>query len=98
MAERVRGADITVNVLDQWPGEFGPSAAGVTITTRRFGRITQTSFLNDRTEWALDGDDTIADMQGVTTHEGHAIGLGHSFYRDSTMYWSDSGPTSDGFR
>ena len=31
----------------------------------------------------------MSDIQGVATHEiGHAIGFGHSFYFESTMYWS----------
>ena len=85
---------ITVDFLDRWPAEFGRYAAGVTVTSRRFGRITQAviSMNEQNFTWTTTPNGDGSDVQGVMTHEiGHALGLGHSFYRTSTMYWSDTG-------
>ena len=82
---------ITVDFLDRWPAEFGRYAAGVTVTSRRFGRITQAviSMNEQNFTWTTTPNGDGSDVQGVMTHEiGHALGLGHSFYRTSTMYWS----------
>ncbi|MEE2789621.1 MAG: matrixin family metalloprotease [Myxococcota bacterium] len=85
------GGEITLDFRAAWPREFGQYAAGVTITNRRNGRIfaAQISFNEQNFTWAIDGNAIDTDLQSVATHEiGHAIGFGHSFYRDATMYWT----------
>ncbi|MCA9543498.1 MAG: matrixin family metalloprotease, partial [Myxococcales bacterium] len=87
-----QGGDITVDFSDPWPAEYGRFAAGVTLTSRAGGRISRATIeLNQQNfQWTTGGPDPrLTDIQGVTTHEvGHAIGLGHSFRRDATMYWT----------
>ncbi len=93
IAEVNANGDITVDFLNQWPAEFGRYAAGVTVTSRRFGRITSAriSINEENFAWSTDPASDNSDVQGVLTHEvGHALGFGHSFYRSATMYWSDT--------
>ena len=89
--EVARGGDITVSFLAQWPREFGPDAAGVTITQRARGVISsaEVSINEANFDWSTSGDPARTDIEGVVTHEvGHALGLGHSRVRAATMYWS----------
>ncbi len=92
-SEVARNADITIAFLADWPPDVGETTAGFTLTQRGGGRITSAEIcLNDRDfTWTTDGRDEgeLADVDGVATHEiGHAIGFGHSWARDATMYWS----------
>ena len=85
------GGDITVDFRARWPAEFGRYAAGITQTSSRRGRIVRAeiSLNEEHFEWSTNPGVGESDVQGVVTHEvGHAIGLGHSFYRDATMYWT----------
>ena len=85
------GAQITVDFDTRWPREWGREAAGITITTRNNSRISsaEVHFNNQHFEWSTSGTPGLTDIQGVATHEfGHAIGFGHSFYFESTMYWT----------
>ena len=73
----------------RWPAEFGRYAAACQTSSRR-GRIVRAeiSLNEEHFEWSTNPGVTKV-TQGVVTHEvGHAIGLGHSFYRDATMYWT----------
>lgn len=82
---------ITVDFDRRWPREWGREAAGITITNRRNSRISSAEihFNNEFFQWSTSGSPSMSDIQGVATHEiGHAIGFGHSFYFESTMYWS----------
>jgi hypothetical protein len=86
-------ADITMEFLSNWPAEFGETAAGITLTYRNSNQISSAEiFINeDNFMWTTSTNVPAgyANTQGVITHEvGHAIGLGHSFYREATMYWS----------
>ena len=88
---RNNDGDITINFLNNWPREFGRYAAGVTVTSRFRGRIrgAEVSFNEQNFSWSLEGNAVDSDVQSVATHEfGHAIGFGHSFYRQATMYWT----------
>ena len=89
--------EIEIGLIDEWPAEFGENAAGVTLTIRNRGVISQAQiYLNGQNfEWEIANSSESSltrqesDVQGVTTHEiGHALGLTHSFYRAATMYYS----------
>ena len=88
---RTSNGQITVDFDTNWPREWGQEAAGITITNRNRTRITsaEVHFNNQYFEWSTSGTPGVTDIQGVATHEfGHAIGFGHSFYFESTMYWT----------
>lgn len=87
----VSNGQITVDFDRDWPREWGQEAAGITITNRNNNRISsaEVHFNNEYFQWSTSGAQTLTDIQGVATHEfGHAIGFDHSFYFESTMYWS----------
>jgi len=93
MTEVNANADIPISLIQRWPEEFGEQAAGVTLTYRSNGRISEAEvYINDEGFTWSTADTTPAgdtDLEGVVAHElGHAIGLTHSFHREATMYWS----------
>ena len=85
---------LTVDFLSQWPAEYGQATAGITLTNRNRinGQLVGSAevyFNNQFFDWSTNGAEGTSDIEGVAAHEfGHAIGLGHSFYFDATMYWS----------
>lgn len=89
--EVAQRGDFTLEFLADWPAELGDTTAGVTFTNRRGGVISsaEIQFNAQNFEWSTRGEVGKADVAGIAAHEiGHGIGLGHSFYRSATMYWT----------